>query len=202
VKPIPRDENRAAGAYQDRILAGRCVAGRCTEPAIDGADRCAVHRAEQLERQRAAMKKLRRRRRRVRQCAEAGCANFSRRFRCRACARLVGNLRAVGVKSGVNRTWKEADGRTRFHGQESKGRQTNAALDAQDLTEAIRGLTRGRDDVAHAAGPEAQARPKAQRDEMKRAALSRVAYAIRFAEEVLERHGYEADLAAAAPRPK
>lgn len=197
--------NTPVRGYQARLEANLCVHGQCGLPPVDGADRCARHREEQLERQRDSMRRLRRRRRRVRKCAEAGCANYSRRYRCPACSRLVGNRRAAGVKSGVNiaeRTWREADGRTRFHGQLQRGRQSNLSLDTQDLGDAIKGLTRGIDDLTHAASPEIQQRPKAQRDEVKRAALARIAHAIRFAQEVLDRHRYEEDLDAAAPRPK
>jgi hypothetical protein len=104
----------------------------------------------------------------------------------------------------ATRTWKDPDGRTRYHGQTSQGRQTNANLDAQALAAARKALDAGAAGLAYYYGAEVQALPKAQRDGVRRAALAKLALCVRFVDdEVLtERHRYSEDLAQAAKAPR
>jgi hypothetical protein len=91
----------------------------------------------------------------------------------------------------------------RFHGQERRGRQTNASLDAQAGRDAQKSLLHMIDGLAYYHSPEVQAKPRIERDGIRRAALAHGDHVQRCIEEdIFERHKYREDLDRAAPRPR
>jgi hypothetical protein len=76
-----------------------------------------------------------------------------------------------------------------------RGRRPAAELDAEDLDDAVKCLETGRKEIAHVHGPDVAALPRAQKDEVKAAAVSWLERAKRWIDEVLVRNG-------APPAPK
>jgi hypothetical protein len=198
---VDRDPPRG---YQARLEANLCVQGLCPERPVDGADRCARHRAEQLERNRAWSEQRRKSRKRAKLCRD--CGKPSKRRRCPACRIVDGRVPQRGADSGVDsaaRTRKHADGRTRYHGQGRQGRQTNANLADGAIRQMQKLLEKAAAGLAYAESLEVQAQGRIVQGDARRAWLSLVHLAIRLGEEeVLELYRYEHDLAGAAPRPK
>lgn len=191
--------------YVDRKLLDPPVCARagCSEPPADDSNLCAQHRDDHRARNKRWAGRRRKRNKRRRTCRD--CGRFKARGRCPKCKVVAGEAPRGRVDNTVDnaaRTWKDPDGRTRYHGQLAQGRRTNLSLDQEAIGDAVRTAKLGEEGLVYAASPEVQALPKAQRDGVKRAALAKLALAQRHLEEVLERHDYEADLAAAAPRPR
>lgn len=193
--------------YRERKLYDPpiCARAGCALPPADDSDLCAVHRDYARERSREAHKRKRRTNRRRRLCAY--CPAPSKTYACAACTvRLKRTPRAVNntVNNTVaDRTRTGADGRTRYHGQERRGRQSNADLSEQDLAEASAEIERAgidfastlkqaKRDLAFAHGPSVSELPAAQRRAVLVAALARVDLARRILEELLERYRYDA----------
>jgi len=196
---------RLPRGYRERKLVEPpiCARNGCRNAPAEDSDLCPGCRERARAANRAWAAARRAKRKRARRCRD--CGRPARRARCQACRIVVGQAPKRGVDSRVEttpRTRKHADGRTRFHGQMRRGRQTNASLDAQDLADALKYVERGRAGLAYAASPEVQALPRIQREAAQRAALAQIALAVRLLEQPLERHHYDEDLARAAPRPK
>lgn len=198
-QPLPR-------GYRDRKIHEPPICARpgCLAGPADDSDLCPAHRDDKRRRQRESVAAARAKLRRRRLCA-GGCGRKSARYRCPRCRIVVGRAPVGRVARGVDnsaRIRKGEDGRTRYHGQGRRGRQTHANLDDQDLEDAIKMLEQARIAIAYAASPEVKSWGRIAQADAMRAALSKVALGIRLAEEPLERHRYHAELAAAAPRPK
>lgn len=109
----------------------------------------------------------------------------------------------AGVATGLDksrriasRTLTGEDGRTRYHGQDRRGQQTHAQLDAQDLGFARREITRGESglevyaaEVAKSKAGDPEAMPRIQRDGLRSDAVGYLERASRHLEDVVERHG-------------
>ncbi|MBA3421666.1 MAG: hypothetical protein H0U12_07205 [Thermoleophilaceae bacterium] len=176
--------------YEQRKATGLCT--RCgVVAASDDSQYCQPHHEYAKQYSRDALKRLRDGRRAKGLCVY--CGTKSEQRRCMACRIKQGRVSTRGVKKGVknataDRTWKDAGGRTRYHGQPSRGRQSNASLDDQDIDYAISALQKAKQGLEVARSPEVQALPKVQREEVKRAALSQADHGTRFIEEVLDRN--------------
>ena len=211
-----RDENRAAGLagrppreYRARKLVEPpiCARAGCTAGPADDSDLCPSHRDEKRRRNREYKARRYQERRRPTRgpklCID--CGERSRSARCPACRILVGEAPkrlGVGVVDNTAQTRKHADGRTRFHGQMRRGRQTNASLDDQDMISEQKIMDKARRGRAYADSLEIQERGRIERESAELAWLGLVFLARRQLDEVLERHRYEERIEAAAPRER
>lgn len=177
----------------ERKLAGLCT--RCDAPSLDDHQLCQPCRDNHRERQRKSLKAIRKARRRAGRCAD--CSKPSRLYRCPACLIKTSRHRDLGSVDKRDRiaantaaaTLASDAGRTRYHGKGSPGRMSREQLDAQDLEDAVERLRRAAAGLAYAASEEVQQLPRIQRKEARDAALALAELGVRFAFEVLRRHG-------------
>lgn len=191
--------------YERRLVEGSCVySAICTAPPPPGESMCAAHAEVRRAKQREAMRKLRRRLRKQRQCID--CKRPSRTLRCRICRPSTRSLAAEmapisGVNLGVNSTDDdraqriaaatsqrlEDDGRpgvrTRYHGRGKKGQPTKLESVATDVRGAALELERALAALARYHSPEVQALPPIQRDGARDAVIEHFALADRFLDE-------------------
>jgi hypothetical protein len=188
--------------YQQRKQAGLCL--WCgSESAVEDSGFCVRHQRLTREYNRKYARQTRSERRAAGLCAICGAVP-SEKYRCLKCALRDGRITLAGVDVGVEKKrvqgWDERLERNRgatsgythkrYHGQARRGRQTVAALDDQDLTDALKRIEKARAGLAIARSEEMQQLPRIQRENAIREALSQADHGIRFAEEVLDRNRY------------
>jgi hypothetical protein len=195
---------------QGRLELGLCT--RCgLEPAEDGAEECKEHVVDKRARDARYRSNLRDERERQGLCVNCPVsgppAKVSRGetscLRCKVRRRRLPST-VDGVDNEVDnrrtriasRTLTGEDGRTRYHGQDRRGQQTHAQLDAQDLGFARREITRGETglevyavEVARSKAGDPEAMPRIQRDGLRSDAVGYLERASRHLEDVVERHG-------------
>ena len=193
--PVSDYQQRKAAA----VDAGCCIYPGCELAPADDSDYCPAHRDEKRARNRRYKRARRRRWAQQRRCLDCGGRRKLGRKRCAACLIKRDRLRSGGGDKVVDKTPKtkleirvEADGwtrtRERYVGQGKRGPQSKAALDDQDLDDAIARLQRAKAALQVASSPEVAELPLAQRQETKAAALAQVVHGIRFGIAVLHRH--------------
>lgn len=192
----------ATSDYQQRKLDGRCVYPGCPAICADDSSLCPAHRDAQRRRVRLAVRKKRARWRRAGLCTRCGRKRKpGHGWGCPKCIVAVDAVPRRLVTTHVNKSARiaarteavdehAADGyrRTRYRGQDRRGRQSNQQIDEQDLDDAIERLRRGKAGLALARSAEVQQLPRVQRDEAKHEALAHIDHGLRFAEDVLERN--------------
>lgn len=200
-----------AATYEERkaITAdtGECLRDGCDDPAASGSNFCVPHRDADRQYQRDYRAKLRRGRRRRKECLDCGVKlRAGERTWCkrhRIARNRLGIARPAGVQVGVqkseriaSRTVKGEDGRVRYHGQKRRGQQTHAQLDEQDLGFARREIKRGETgletyaaETARSKAGDPQAMPRIQRDGIRSDALGYLERAQRHLGDVVDRHG-------------
>jgi hypothetical protein len=189
-------------AYQERKLSGSCV--RCGQPAADDSVFCERHHQRAKRYARKAVRELRQTRRAAGQCAYCGAKSKLRR--CPACkikeGRIpVGKTRQGVMKGVVNQpgdglVWRHGttsrDATTlRYHGRAVRGAPPASVTDEADCKQISAEVERARRGLEYAHSAECAELPRIQRKEARHAALSRLALAKRYIEEVLQRHKYE-----------
>ena len=186
-------------SYIDRKLAGLCTRRGCKLKALDDGQLCKKHRTAARRATKRWDAKMRKQRRAAGQCASCGAK--SKAYRCLTCRTKRRARIATGTDNGLDkyaermdriraRTFVEADGRTRYRGQERRGRQTVADLDEQDIDLAILYLTKCRGALRYARRPEAADVPRIQRREAEHAAIGELAMGLRFGFDICVRNGY------------
>jgi hypothetical protein len=190
----------AATLYEDRKLAGLCT--RCGGPAADDSSLCAKHRDDQRGRTARTMARIRAAR------VEAGLCVWCPGTRptkvaagetsCLACRIRRRRVKPLGgVHNDVHkheriaaRTATHADGRTRYHGQQRRGQQTHAQLNAQDVEMASECFDSFKAGLALIESAEVKALPRVQRDDVKAATAHQGERVGRHIDAVLERLGH------------
>jgi hypothetical protein len=192
----------AAVSYLDRKLAGLCTRPGCSVLAPDDSCLCETHRADN----RARIKRLYKKRKAAKLCPKCGVRKpRPGSWGCAVCATKAGevsgrprgrppknppNTNSNNAESRVAAaTSVDKDGRSRYHGRAERGRQPTVDLDRQDLVDAARCLGDGRAAVEYLWTTEIQALPRAQKLEVRAAAMSWLQRAKRWIDEVLVRNG-------------
>jgi hypothetical protein len=202
--------------YEERKLAGLCTT--CGKPAAPDRQQCADHLESARESNSKYMTRLRQERRARGECA-SGCGRKSTTYRCFVCAVRAGEVPAFspaesGVDSGVDsgrtsavdtaraihietvtRDSTDADGRTRhrFRGSGKRGgaNQTAFVVDGQDLRYAKAALEKAIAGMVAAEAPDVKAKPRIQRESIRREWQAFADLARRHLDELLERGGYD-----------
>lgn len=188
--------------YIARKLESKCTYPGCTRQP-GNTNECDEHAA--ASRRRAA-KSIRRRRakwRRTGKCTRCGGKRSpASTWGCARCLIDLGRGRSPDVSTHVDKsnriaaqTAVDKDGRSRFHGQGRRGVPPRSQTDEQDLLDADKGLTNGRNGLRLLADPIHADFPRAEKRRAEMAALDHLASACRFIEEVLDRHHYDAEIA-------
>lgn len=196
--------------YYQRKANGICTYGsveNCPHPPAEDSTLCASHLEDANDRKARSAQALRDERREDGWCAYCGKVK-SETYACAGCAVRRGDIPTVhsdntvdnallGVsRSGHERrgdvsSWREEthNGKTslRYVGQSKRGSPSKAAEDERDLTQIRAEIDRAQAGLVFARTIE----DKAQRKAAIRAALSRLALAVRFADDVFDRHDYE-----------
>ena len=196
----------------DAVDRAECIYGGCNEPPAEDSLMCKLHGDAARARTRRAMAKAYRQRAKKKLCRRCGRRpQLKGRVLCAVCRVRRGQWGSAGrPKQSVltpelnadgqriaERTSIDADGRVRYHGKGSRGRQPLIASDAEDLREAQRALSHGEAGLKFYWSAEVQALPKAQRAEVRAEALAKLASCQRWIDEVLVRNGAKQ----AAPDP-
>lgn len=184
----------APKTYQERKQAIVCTYPGCEVPPGDDSNECQLHQARSKARKRRHRQKARRRWAQQKLCLRCGRKRRPGSKWCNGCLIKAGKLRSPDQDKQrdktSDRTWTDASGRERFHGQQSRGRQPVWQLDDQDLKYAIEAVDRSRVGLLDARSAAMDLQPKAQRIDALRAALSQAHLAQRHLEEVLDRNRY------------
>lgn len=197
-------ENRKL--YAARKESGLCV--RCgVKLASDSMSLfCDPHAADNRRRAAAAQRKVRGERRKAGRCIYCGGAADGIRCPAHQVKRTITKTLAVNkVVSKLGelsarferiraQTILGEDGRTRYHGQLRRGRQSLARLDEKDIDTAITELLKAKDGLRLARAPKNAKLPRIQRKEADHAALSMAHLAIRVVMDALVRNGYPVDV--------
>jgi hypothetical protein len=195
----------AVPTYQQLKVLEVCAQG-CGAPAADGHELCEPHREAKRARQAKWLAKKRKRARRLKHCpdcpVDARPLREGERIWCRAHRIRRNRISALwsagpGVDPYVDRSERVAaatrthdDGRTRYHGQQRRGQQTHAALNAQDLKMASGPLKAFRAGLAELGRPEAKEWPRGEKQRVIDATIHEAKRHIRHLEDILERLGY------------
>lgn len=187
-----------AARKQLAIDTGECLYPGCREEHADDSLFCSAHRDSERARQKAF-----RRQRRQEWEAKRLCTRCGRKRKpghgwgCPKCIIELGATQYRFVTTHVHkskriasRTEVDPDGRTRYRGQERRGRQSAQQTDESDLLEAKKAIDKAIAGLALARSPEVQQLPRIQREAAKREALAQADHGSRFIEGVLERNRY------------
>lgn len=177
--------------YLERKLGGWCTYGACTRRAAEGVQLCSQHRARVNTKQRKRVAKQRAELSEQGKCRR--CRKPSKTYRCPGCKILDGgNLPTTGDHTGVATTadpWrKDGDGWARYRGKGRRGAPGAAINDAQDLGSALDAFEKGRHALIYARSAQVQALGRIARRDALSAALSQLALAARFIDEVVDRN--------------
>lgn len=201
-----RDPNWST-RYEQRKLAGECTS--CGKPAAPDRQLCWKHLDRQRRRQQEFQRKRVRALRKMKLCIDGCGRKASVGVRCSTCAPRRRNNSGVDqgptTKSGLNNSGVD-QGRiesahqlkvtraTQDRQPSNRGRPSQIHIDGQDIEFAIDELLKARAEIVALRSPEMSKLPKYQRDERKRGALGHVDHAVRFLDDILDRHGYVAGM--------
>lgn len=183
--------------YQERKEAGICTRPGCEQAAAEDCNLCPRHRADNQKYARRKRLKQRAVWKKARLCLRCGRKRRQGSKWCTACLIKAGKLKKQERQNPrqitTDRTWTDATGRERYHGQAQRGRQPIFQLDDQDLEYALEAIQRARVGLAAARAPAMELLPKAERMDAIRAALSLAHLGQRHLDEVLERNRYHSN---------
>lgn len=197
-----REERRAneRAVYQARKEAGLCTRCGATLPDDWEHGLCTVCQDYQQTHTKLAVRALRLKRRRKKQCVRCGLP--SKRYECLICLSKLGRLPKSAFPSDGNQTVKQARiaarlipwenspqnaGRLRLRGGK-RGRMSIEQENRTDLDFMEKDLARARTGEQFANSAEVQAMPPIQRIEARRAAMDHVALLVRTGIELLKRN--------------
>jgi len=179
--------------YQARKEAGVCT--RCGDPNLDDDTQvCAACRSYLRQHVKSAIKRLRKARRKAKQCAY--CGKASERYACPVCKVKTG--RSPRRKQTVKQEriaarlipWENSPqnvGRVRLRGGK-KGRRSVGDENCTDFDQMEKDLVRARNSDEYLRSADVQQMPPIQRDEARRAAMDWVALVVRTGVELLVRN--------------
>lgn len=197
-------------AADPRLCARRC----CGAPALDDAELCEPHDDAEKERVASAVQRGRDRRRAAGECRDCGakCAKPTRDPsapypRCKACRILAGRFmaqstavvtRMVTAKGSHSTrismaTRVDGTGRTRFHGQQKRGKPSMATTNTATMDLIDRECREARAAVLLAFAAETDELPRIQRYEARHAALALWKLAAREILDMCVKNGVEVD---------
>lgn len=195
-------ENREA-----RKLAGICVRRYCGKPSKDDSDYCAKHHEKQLVYQREYMERCRLKWDKAGVCTRCGGRRKPNSQWCARCLIRQSKVPHSELSSHVeNRRdriasrlipWANSPtnaNRVRLRGGK-RGVPPRSQTDQQDRLDVTKGIATGFDGLAMISSPEFADFPRAEKRRAEMAALDHLASAVRFLEEVLDRHHYDAEIA-------
>jgi hypothetical protein len=183
--------------YYERKLAGLCT--RCGAAAAEDSQLCPGHQLEARIIMRRTAQERRQARRDAGLCAYCGKVK-SDRYACAGCTvRRQSYPPTKNVNVAVNSNtavWRHGttsrDATTlRYHGRAVRGAPPASVTDEADCKQISAEVERARRGLEYAHSAEVAELPRIQRKEARHAALSRLALAKRYIEEVLQRHKYE-----------
>lgn len=197
---VNKSEISPAGRMLVVLEPVQCNRPGCSADAADDANECTPHRDQRRERVRRAMRKKRKAWAEAKRCLVCGKPRRAgSKWGCAGCVAeakgvaefvntTVNNKRSRVAAAQSPRTSASNLGRMHNHGHGARGRVSNAQLDAQDFTDAIRLAAKAAAQHEYANGPEAAALPVYQRTNEKNAALADAARCIRHLAEILHRN--------------
>lgn len=194
----------AESLYMERKVAGLCT--RCGKEADEDSSLCRKHRRQRNAAAAACMARKRDALRAQGLCIyNCGTSVGKEDYACLACRVRIGRTQRKLVSLGsVNpvvsqpdkaaaiaaATRRDPDGRTRYHGQQRRGQQTHAQLNAQDLRMAIDSWEAFCAGVRLTGAPEFKLMHRAQRDALKTATASHGERLSGHIDDILERLGH------------
>lgn len=195
----------AAVAYQERkdIAAetGECIKRGCCAQAVDGSAYCEPHGTAQRDQDRRYRKRLRKQRKRNKQCRDCGVKlPAGERTWCKAhrltnrrFSKLLGAVESV-VESADEKasriaaaTSRRNEGRDRYRGQQRRGQRPHATLNAEDVAMAADRFEAFRAGLEVLASPDARLWRRAERDHVVAATLNQGELTQRHIGDVLDR---------------
>lgn len=183
--------------YHERYAAGWCVYGACPRRAEGWPDpthhHCPRHKAKVQARQRLHRRVQRK------QLADAGkcirCRKPSPTYRCPGCAILdgvtlpTGSVSASVVTTHGDQWRRDNDGWARYRGKGRRGPPPVQVNDDSDIASAMAAIDRGRAALVYARSVEVAQLGRITRKDALQAALSILAHAARFLEDLVDRNG-------------
>ncbi len=186
--------------YLARKVNGRCTRPGCRRRASGESVLCHGHRQAAISYQNRYNRRKRKNRKVCLDCPrKTGEGRYCIRCASRRTARRPRKIRA-GEKAGEKkaaierRTSLDADGRSRFHGQERRGQQPRAQLDKKDIQDAIAALVQADAALDMVRSPGNATLPRMQIKEAVDAVLYVGALGCRLFGDVLLRNGCDPEM--------